>query len=109
MSRQRLQDLTGHQLTKDLVQRGLLIEAGFALFCMHRKIDVQEVPAPILQEYQLAFYAGAEHVWSSIMNVLDEGQEPTDADMQRMDKVQNEIDNLRPRLMFAGALPEGSA
>jgi len=109
MSKQRLQRLAADKLTAELFDRGRLIEAGFAAFCMHMKIYPANSDSEYLFQLQTAFYAGAEHVWSSTMNVLDADEEPTARDMERMGKLQDEIDRIRERLELTGALPKGSA
>ena len=44
-----------------------------------------------LHEMRLAFFAGAQHLFASIMSVLDPGSEPTDADMERMSNIDTEL------------------
>jgi len=39
-----------------------------------------------------AFMAGAQHTWASIMTMLEEGEDPTAADLGRMEKIQVELD-----------------
>lgn len=89
-------DETASQLTKALIDDGKLIEAGFVAFA---NLVIPKDASPTQQrEMRLAFMAGAEHVWSSVMNVLDEGEEPTADDMRRMDAIQTEIDAWRAKL-----------
>lgn len=38
-----------------------------------------------------AYFAGAQHLYASIMNGLTEDREPTDADLARMSNVHNEL------------------
>ena len=38
--------------------------------------------------------AGSQHLFSSIMNVLDPGGEPTDADYKKMDLIHAELDEF---------------
>lgn len=45
-----------------------------------------------VRETRLAFYAGASVLFETLMLALDSGDEPTDADMQRMADLQAEID-----------------
>lgn len=77
------------KVTKELVDRGLLIEAGWAGY----KLSVLSPNAGDVQitETRLAFFAGAQHLFSSIMSALDSGDEPTEADLERMDKINNEL------------------
>lgn len=83
-------------LTKDLTDRGKLVEAGFAAFA--KFVIPKDAPAIQLSEMRLAFMAGAEHVFSSIMAILDEGADPTDADLRRMDLIHRELDEWRGKL-----------
>jgi hypothetical protein len=85
-----------HQITKEFTDRGKLIEAGWAAFA-HLVIP-KDAPPIQFQEMRLAYMAGAEHLFSSIMNILDPGDEPTEADMHRLDLIGKEIDEWRERL-----------
>ncbi len=44
------------------------------------------------QECRRAFYAGAVSTFGGIMAMLDPGTEPTDADLQKMSALQEELD-----------------
>lgn len=81
------------RLARDLTDKGKLIEAGWV------SLRIAAVPLDAsptqLEEMRNAFFAGAQHLFSSIMTVLDpEGEEPTEADMLRMAMIQNELDNF---------------
>ena len=95
-SKRRRIERAAHGLTKDITDKGKLIEAGFAAFASF--VIAKDALATHLSEMQLAFMAGAEHVWSSVMNMLDPDEEPTEADLRRMDLIQREIDEWRGRL-----------
>ena len=45
---------------------------------------------------RLIFMAGAEHCFSSVLGMMDEGSEPTDKDMDRMTLLHNELEAVRP-------------
>ncbi len=96
MNKARLIEAAALGLTKDLTDKGRLIEAGFAAFA-HFTIP-KDAPAVQLREMQLAFMAGAEHLFSSIMGILDPGEEPTEADLGRMDLIHKELDDWRGRI-----------
>jgi hypothetical protein len=95
-SKRRRIERAADELTKELSNKGKLIEAGFAAFASF--VISKDAPATQLDEMRIAFMAGAEHVWSSVMNMLDPGEEPTDADLRRMDLIQKEIDEWRIKL-----------
>lgn len=97
-------DEATERLTKELVDRGKLIEAGWIGF-EHYVMPKEAGPAQ-RQEMRNAFFAGAQHLMGSIMTFLEEGEEPTDADMRRMDFVHKELaafgEELRLRIKTAG-------
>lgn len=95
--RRRTQQDIGADLTKELTEKGKLIEAGFA--ALASMVLPKNAPAIQLYEMQLAFMAGAEHVWSSMMTMLDPGEEPTEADLRRMDLIQKELVEWREKLL----------
>lgn len=77
------------KLERQLVDDGKLIEAGWVGL---RLIALApDAGALQLQEMREAFFAGAQHLFSSLMGVLDEDSEPTDADMKRMDQIDAEL------------------
>lgn len=78
------------RLTNELTDRGLLIEAGWVGY----RIQVIHETAPEIQltESRKAFFAGAQHLFASMMTALDPGSEPTDADMRRMDNINAELE-----------------
>src|ERR1035437_989059 len=88
-------------LSKRLVDEGKLVEAGWACF---RGYVVQPAAAAVqIDEMRLSFFAGAQHLFASINSFLDEGEEPTDADLRRMTLISDELaafaDVLAARIM----------
>lgn len=96
MNRRKLIEEAAHHVTREFLDRGKLIEAGWAAFAY--LVIPKDAPPAQLREMRLAFMAGAEHLFSSITSQLDEGAEPTDADLRRMDLISKEIDEWRGRL-----------
>lgn len=97
MNKAKLIEMAAHDVTKKLVDRGLLIEAGFAAYAHLSGVD-KNAPTESLRELQLAFMAGADHLFSSIMNIMDADAEPTDADLRRMDQIHHELEQWRGRI-----------
>lgn len=88
-ARQRLNaELT--RLMRRATDDGRLIEAGWLAL----RLAAVPPDAPQLQvdEMRNAFFAGAQHLFASIMGVLDEGSEPTAADLRRMDLISSELE-----------------
>jgi|SRR5262245_4094561 len=77
-----------NKLSRRLSDDGKVIEAGWTAFLA---VVHPEAPLDQRKEMELAFYAGAQHLFASIMNLLDPGQEPTDADMRRMSLIADEL------------------
>lgn len=81
------------ELTKHLMDRGSLIEAGFEAF---RILAIKKEAPPLqIDEMRLAWMAGADYLFCSVMSSLDPGAEPTDTDMQRMDNIYKELERWR--------------
>jgi hypothetical protein len=79
------------KVTKALADEGLLIEAAFYSF-RWSAID----PACTPKQLQLArylFFAGAQHLFT-IMSFLDEGEEETEGDINRMSQVAAELEKF---------------
>ena len=77
------------RLTKELADKGKLIEAWWAGL---RLIAISaDAPAVQLREMRLAYMAGAQHLFSSMMNIMDKDREPTAADLNRMDLIDKEL------------------
>jgi hypothetical protein len=77
------------RLHDELADSGKLIEAGWV--GMRLACDLVDAPSDQLREMRMAFFAGAQHLFGSIMTVLEPGDEPTDKDLQRMDLIDKEL------------------
>lgn len=77
------------QLSKALADKGKVIEAGFVAFrlqCIPPSAGGDQV-----NDMRIAFMAGAQHLFGSILSFLDPGEDITDADLSRMDQVNAEL------------------
>lgn len=83
-------------LTKQLLSEGKLIEAGWQelreLTLSHNAPEIQ------VKEMRKSFFAGAQHLFASIMTILDPEAEPTDDDMRRMQSIHEELDGFAVEL-----------
>lgn len=80
-----------NQLTKDLAAQGKIIQGGwrsYEIIVLENAGDIQR------SESRKAFFAGAQHLWASILVFLDPGVEETPADLKRMDLIQKELDDF---------------
>lgn len=77
------------KLSRDLADKGMLIEAGWIglrIACVS-----EGAPDEQLREMRMTFMAGAQHLFSSIMTIMDADREPTRADLRRMDLIDREL------------------
>lgn len=76
--------------TKEFVDKGLLVEAGWIGFQI-ATIDPKASEAQ-LKDQRATFFAGAMHVFSSMMEMMSEDREPTEEDYARMTKLAKELE-----------------
>ena len=92
-------------LQKRLADRGQLMAAGWAGF------RAMVIPASASQaqvdEMQIAFYAGAQHFYTSILGVMDDGEAVTEADMARMTRAVAELDAFAVKAGIGRMQPMG--
>lgn len=77
-------------IAKGLADRGLLVHAGFVAL-LRTPIAAGKTDAQ-LEDLKVAYMAGAQHLWASVMTVMDPGGEPTAADMRRLDLISRELE-----------------
>jgi hypothetical protein len=79
-------------LTKEFTDKGKIIEAGW-LSLRYASI-ASNAPTIQIKEMRMAFFAGAQHLFGSIMSILDPGLEPTDVDLRRLDLINTELNEF---------------
>jgi hypothetical protein len=74
---------------KKLIDEGLLIEAGW----QGLRLAAIPVDAPLIQleEMRNAFFAGAQHLYVTLLRVMEDGDEATATDLARMGKIDDEL------------------
>lgn len=79
------------ELTKKLMDEGRIIEAGWQ--AMRAVVLPSTVSDMQVSEMRKAFFAGAQHLFASIMLSMDpsENDEPTATDLRRMDLIHEEL------------------
>jgi len=75
---------------RELVDKGKLIEAGFV--GLRLAAIPEDAGKTQIEEMRNAFFAGAQHLFASIMDIMDDDHEPTASDLKRMDMIQSELD-----------------
>jgi len=95
------------EITKMLADTGMIIEAGW--ISMKIMAVPEDAPPVQIEEMRNAFFAGAQHLFGAIMTMLDPGEEPTEADLSRMDKIKDELDRFLEEFKLKHFEASGSA
>ncbi|RXG91621.1 hypothetical protein [Bradyrhizobium zhanjiangense] len=77
------------ELSKKLADEGKLIEAGWTGYRM--LVLPPDAPQIQVDECRFAFMAGSQHLFSSIMTILDSGDQESEADLRKMDLIDKEL------------------
>lgn len=80
------------QITGRAVDDGKIIEIGFAAMIQVAYPRWEDMPKDQIDQLRTAFFGGTQHLWGSIMNMLDPGSEPTARDLRRMDLINHELE-----------------
>ena len=80
------------QIAGHFVDRGRIIEIGFAAMIEQTYPDWQKMRKQQMDDLRCAFFGGAQHLFGSIMGILDPGEEPTEQDMKRMSLIAHELE-----------------
>lgn len=91
------------RVERDLTDKGLLIEAGWTGFRV--ACELHDAPRQQLEQMREAFFAGAHHLFASILGILEDGAEPTPTDLSRMDKIDAELDRFIREFAARHGLP----
>lgn len=80
------------ELGRKLTDEGKLIKAGWVGF------EAMVMPASASEaqrdDMEIAFFAGAQHLFATMMSIMEEGVEPTANDMNRMNQIDAELDRF---------------
>lgn len=80
-------------ITRKLTDEGKLIEIGWQGM---RLLVITPSASPVqIDEMRKAFFMGAQHLFASIMGILEPGAEPTEKDLDRMTLIHNELEAFR--------------
>lgn len=93
---QRVMNAVIDKILAEWADKGKIIEGGWVAYVATSGLDT----APELQrkEMRKAYMLGAQHLFASIMGILDPGSEPTAKDLKRMDLIHTELEAFRRSL-----------
>jgi hypothetical protein len=94
-------------LYRRLADEGQLIEAGW--IGLRLAAVPHDASAIQLDNMRMAFMAGAHHLFTSIMKMLEPGTEETEADLRRIVLIDEELRKFGEELELRVGRPKGSA
>jgi hypothetical protein len=83
------------QITKNLAAQGKLIEGGFAAYVHLYMKDADPAAIDLMRR---AWFLSADHIFASLLNVMDADREPTAQDMKIMEHLERELATFRRTL-----------
>lgn len=89
MSSDTVRDLHD-RIAREWADKGLLVRGGFEV--MRATALPADAPEAAVTSMRFAYMAGAQHLFSTIMSIMDPGSEPTDEDMRRMSLIHDELE-----------------
>ncbi len=81
------------KVCRELTASGRVVEAGFDAF--RSLVIPPQAGQDQVTAMRVAFFSGASLVFDVLMAALDDGEEPTDADMQRMSALEAELSRFQ--------------
>lgn len=94
--KERIVEAVSEALTKQLGNEGRIIEGGWlALRAVWLPKDAPDDQVYLLRK---AFMAGAQHLFASIMTILDAGEDATEADVARLEAIHAELELFRAEI-----------
>jgi hypothetical protein len=76
------------------VDEGELIQIGFAAMIHATYPNWERMPLEQRDQLRMAFFGGAQHLWGSVFNFLEPGEEPTEKDLRRFDLIAHELNTF---------------
>lgn len=95
------------RMTQKLIDDGRLIEAGWN--GLRLAAIPLNTPADRLEDLRSAFFAGARHLFTSLMCAFDAEEEPTEEDYRRIELIDRELAAFIRDYEMRNVKTEGSA
>lgn len=84
------------RVAKEWADKGQLIEGGWEVL---KRFSLQDCGPVQLDEMRKAFFLGAQHCYASVIGMLEDGQDPSEKEMDRMMLLHQELDAFRRSLL----------
>lgn len=84
------------QITKEFADRGMIMEGGWKALLA---LDVPPGASDLQKsEMRKAYFYGAQHLFASILSIMEPGTEPTEKDMNRVTLISKELERFADKL-----------
>jgi hypothetical protein len=93
-------------LLKQAANRDKVVDLGFQAF---RSVMLPAASANETDAARVAYMNGAQHLFASIMSIMDADEEPTPADLGRMSLIADELEAFTAEMKLRVAPIGGSA
>ena len=80
------------EITKMYVDKGRIIELGWQF--LRTMAISKDASGTQLKEMRMAFFAGAQHCFGSMMSLLEPGNEATENDLRRLTLINQELEEF---------------
>jgi hypothetical protein len=84
-----MQQELADELARHLADKGLMVEGGWQM--MKALVMPKNAPVQQIHDCRIFFFAGAQHVWSSLLSIMEKGTDATEADLRRMENIEQEM------------------
>ena len=105
MDPKTLADLV-QKIQQRLIDEGRPIAAGWQIY---RLVLLKLGPHETNAVAEDAFLAGCEYTFTTMIGMLEEGREPTEADFRRLDQIHAEIEQIQARMKLRFGRAMGNA
>lgn len=85
---------------RDWADKGKLIEAGWVV--LRARCVPRDAPQHVLDMFRFCYMAGAQHLFAMMLAMLEEGDDATDADSSRMNKIGDELSEWAAKVKADG-------
>lgn len=94
-------------ITDNAADEGKIIELGW--LSLRAQVIPKDAPQIQLDEMRQAFFAGAQHLFGSLMTMPDPDSEPTECDFRRMNSIDKELQSFIAEYLAKHMPTRGSA
>ncbi len=98
------------KFSRDATDKGLIIELGYlSMLVVAFEEQLKNESNFSVEDLRFAYFNGAQHLFASIMQMMDDGPMETDNDLSRMNKIDEELRAFTKEAELRLAKPRGTS